>query len=217
MRQHKYDALAAIKMEFLAETPLAQSVVDKQYDKDELNNFVNAVAEDIVRILDNIYFYINEYRYKIIVPNDEKRRAMLPSINVPATFDIITASAILQNVKVGREAQLNPAIMRELEVEYAKKQFSTNQDIAKMVTAIYDLDPLYGLTEDTKMTMKANGGITSEDYIISCNIIQFVRRAIRENKDFLRASYEDQMKAMRKYAEEVSKKNDIQVTIPMGD
>lgn len=214
VRQHKYDALAAINMEFLAETPLAQSGVAKQYDKDELNNFVNAVAEDIVRILDNIYFYINEYRYKIIVPNDEKRRAMLPSINVPATFDIITASAILQNVKVGREAQLNPAIMRELEVEYAKKQFSTNQDIAKTMTAIYDLDPLYGLTEDTKMTMKANGGITAEDYIISCNIIQFVRRAIRENNEFLRKSYEEQMNVMRKYAEEVSKKNDVQITIP---
>lgn len=217
VRQHKYDALAAINMEFLAETPLSQSGVAKQYDKDELNNFVNAIAEDIVRILDSVYYFINEYRYKIIVPNDELRRAMVPAINVPATFDIITASAILQNVKTAREAQLNPAIMRELEVEYAKKQFNTNQDIAKTMTAIYDLDPLYGLTEDTKMTMKANGGITAEDYIISCNIIQFVRRATRENKEFLRNTYDQQMAVMRKYAEEVSKKNDVQVTIPMGD
>lgn len=214
VRQHIYDALSAINMEFLAETPLAQSGVAKAYDKEELNNFVNAIAEDIVRILDLVYYYIGEYRYKIIVPNDEQRRAMLPKINVPTKFDIIAISAIVQDIKIGREAKLNPAILRELEIDYAKRQFNTDPAIADMVTLIYDLDPLYGIEEDTKMTMKANGGITDEDYIISCNITQFVRRAVRENKDFIKQPYDSQMKTLCKYAAEVTKKNEVQIQMP---
>ncbi|MBR2618775.1 MAG: hypothetical protein IKC81_05680 [Paludibacteraceae bacterium] len=214
VRQHIYDALSAINMEFLAETPLAQSGVAKAYDKEELNNFVNAIAEDIVRILDLVYYYIGEYRYKIIVPNDEQRRAMLPKINVPTKFDIIAISTIVQDIKIGREAKLNPAILRELEIDYAKRQFNTDPTIADMVTLIYDLDPLYGIEEDTKMTMKANGGITNEDYIISCNITQFVRRAVRENKDFIKLPYDNQMKTLCKYAAEVTKKNEVQIQMP---
>jgi hypothetical protein len=76
------------------------------------------------------------------------------------------------------------------------------------------LDPLYGIEEDTKMTMKANGGITDDDYIISCNITQFVRRAVRENKDFIKQPYDSQMKTLCKYAAEVTKKNEVQIQMP---
>lgn len=208
VRQHIYDALAAINMEFLAETPLSQSGVAKAYDKDELNNFVNAIAEDIVRILDNIYMFINEYRYNILIANPDDRKAMLPKINVPTKYDILNTSVLMAELKNARDAQAHPMILRELEIDYAKKQFNTDPEIAHMIETTFNLDPLFGMSDESKMTMLQNNGITELDYIVSCNITAFVLRAIREDKDFYSRDYKKQMEVLKKYAEEVQKANE---------
>ena len=208
VRQHIYDALAAINMEFLAETPIAQSGTAKAYDKDELNNFVNAIAEDIVRILDNIYYFICEYRYKVIVPNDDARKALLPKINVPTKYDILNTSTLMAELKAARDAMVNPMILRELEIDYAKKQFNTDPEIARMVEITFDLDPLFGMNEDTKMSMRQNDGITETDYIISCNIVPFVRKAMRSVPNFADKEYTQQMAILKTYADEVKKANE---------
>lgn len=208
VRQHIYDALAAINMEFLAETPLSQSGVAKAYDKDELNNFVNAVAEDIVHILDNIYKFINEYRYNTLIVNPDDRKAMLPKINVPTKYDILNTSVLMAELKNARDAQAHPMILRELEIDYAKKQFNTDPEIAHMIETTFNLDPLFGMSDESKMTMLQNNGITELDYIVSCNITAFVLRAIREDKDFYSRDYKKQMEVLKKYAEEVQKANE---------
>ena len=208
VRQHIYDALAAINMEFLAETPLSQSGVAKAYDKDELNNFVNAVAEDIVHILDNIYKFINEYRYNTLIANPDDRKAMLPKINVPTKYDILNTSVLMAELKNARDAQAHPMILRELEIDYAKKQFNTDPEIAHMIETTFNLDPLFGMSDESKMTMLQNNGITELDYIVSCNITAFVLRAIREDKDFYSRDYKKQMEVLKKYAEEVQKANE---------
>lgn len=214
VRQHIYDALAAINMEFLAETPLSQSGVAKAYDKDELNNFVNAIAEDIVRILDNVYFFVNEYRYSTLIASLDERKKMLPKINVPTKYDILNTSVLMQELKNARDAQAHPMILRELEIDYAKKQFNTDPEVAHLIETTFDLDPLFGMSDDSKMTQKQNGGITELDYIISCNIVAFVRRAVREHDDFYALEYNKQMEILKKYAEEVQAENEP-VNAPM--
>ena len=49
---HIYDGLAAINFQFLEQAPLNQSGTAKEVDKDEFNNTVHAIAEDIVNIVD---------------------------------------------------------------------------------------------------------------------------------------------------------------------
>ncbi len=207
VRNHIKDALAAVNMEFLAETPIDQSGVAKAYDANELNNFVNAIAEDLVRILDGVYALICEYRYLHIVPDPEQRRAMLPRINVPTKYDILNTSNLMAELSAARQANINPIVLRELEIDYAKKQFCTAPDIAKMTESTFDLDPLFGIAEEDKMTMLANGGITEQDYIISCNIQSFVRRAVNEDKLFYAKTYEQKMQTMRKYADAIARTN----------
>ena len=99
-------------------------------------------------------------------------------------------------------------ILRELEIDYAKKQFNTDPEIAHMIETTFDLDPLFGMSAEDKMTQKQNGGITEIDYIISCNIVAFVRRAIREDDDFYSLEYEKQIDVLKKFAEEVQKENE---------
>ncbi|MCM1034943.1 MAG: zinc finger-like domain-containing protein [Bacteroides sp.] len=203
VRNHIKDALAAVNMEFLAETPIDQSGVAKAYDANELNNFVNSVAEDLVRNLDNVYYFINEYRYRTIVPNDENRRSMLPAINVPTKFDIANTTILMQELQGARQAEANPETLRVLETNYAKMQFNTSPEVAERLQTVFDLDPLFGVKEENKMTMLQNGGITETAYIISCNIHAFVRRAIFEDNDFCKKNYDDKLKVLESYANDV--------------
>ena len=204
VRNHIKDALAAVNMEFLAETPIDQSGVAKAYDANELNNFVNSIAEDLVRNIDLVYWFINEYRYRIIVPDETKRRAMLPAINVPTKFDIANTTILMQELKAARDAEADPETLRVLETNYAKMQFNTTPEVANRLETIFDLDPLFGIKEENKMTMLQNGGITETAYIISCNIHAFVRRAIFEDKGFCSKDLKEKMKVLEKYAEEVA-------------
>lgn len=207
VRQHLMDALSAVNMEFLAEVPIAQSGTAKAYDTNELNNFVNAIAEDIVRILDKVYYFIAEYRYNRIVPSDEKRREMLPHINVPTKFDIVSSSVLMQEITTASQAKVNPIVLRELEIAYAKSQFNTSPETATMVETTFNLDPLFGVPAEEKMTMLQNNGITEEDYIVSCNIQAFVRRAVHENKDFCTWDYQKKVDKLRSYAQEIQDAN----------
>lgn len=203
VRNHIKDALAAVNMEFLAETPIDQSGVAKAYDANELNNFVNSVAEDLVRNIDLVYYFICEYRYRTIIPNDKARQAMLPAVNVPTKFDIANTTILMQELQGARQAEANPETLRVLETNYAKMQFNTSPEVAERLETVFDLDPLFGVKEENKMTMLQNGGITETAYIISCNIHAFVRRAIFENKEFCQKDYDKKMQVLEKYAEEV--------------
>lgn len=208
VRQHIYDALSSVNMEFLAEVPLSQSGVAKQVDRSELNNFVNSIAEDLVRNLDLVYFFINEYRYAYSVPDPAKRKAMLPHINVPVKYDILDSAALLAELGVAHTQKVNPLIIKHMEIEYAKKQFNCSPEIAKAVETTFSLDPLFGIDEENKMTMLQNGGITKMDYVISCNIQAFVKRAMEEHEDFSSKDTKAQMEILRGYAEEIKNANE---------
>jgi hypothetical protein len=213
VRQHLYDALSTLNMEFLAETPLNQSGTAKEVDKDELNNFVNSIAEDVIRILDQCYYFINEYRNLTSIPSEEKRKLLLPSINVPTKYDILGSNYLLAELTSAKTGGISPAIKKALEIEYAKKKFNTMPEISNYSQLTFELDPLYGLTEDEKMVRKTNGGITDIDYIISCNIGQFVQRANAEDKEFFDKEYKLQREKMKAYAAEILKENESKAQV----
>lgn len=209
VRKHIYDALATLNMEFLSETPLNQSGTAKEVDKDELNNFVNSIAEDLVRIMDRVYYFIGEYRYKIIVADAGKRRDMYPSINVPTKYDLLSSNSLMSEITAAKASNMNPVIIRSMEIDYAKKKFCTNPEVSYEAKEVFELDPLYGKTQDEKFTMLSNKGITEIDYIISCNIVQFIHRAVEEDKDFYSKSPKEKRNVMAKFADEVKKSTDV--------
>lgn len=183
IENHIYNALAAINFEFLAATPLNQSGTAKEVDKDELNNTVHAIAEDLVRIMDTVYYLIALYRYSVQY-TPEQIYEMLPMIAVPEKFDILSTKYFDEQLTSAIKNKLNPAILNAMEVSYATKAFNNDLQVAAHVGLILKLDPLAGITEDDKMSRLSNGGITKTDYIISSNINKFVDMAVEANKDF---------------------------------
>lgn len=213
VKSHIKDALASINMEFLAQTPLSQSGTAKEVDRDELNNFVNSIAEDIVTIMDKIYRYIGEYRYSVIVPDKGKRSDMLPRINVPEKFDMLNSKYLMEEVQMAKTSKVNPVLIKHMEIEYARKKYNADLGKAYELEAIYDLDPFYGYSQDEKMSMMSNSGITDIDYVISCNIGQFVNKAISENENFFKMKLKEKKDIIRKYADEVVNQNSAKETI----
>lgn len=198
--EHIVNGLASINFEFIATTPLNQSGTAKEVDKDELNNTVHSIAEDLVRCMDWSYFIIAKYRYGMIY--DEKNiYAMVPKIAVPEKYDILSATHMEAQLKNLKDSKANPAITNAVEVEYAGKAFNNDPAIREMVQLVLSLDPLANISEDDKMTRLSNKGITQITYVISSNIHEFVQRAMEENEGFEEMEPEEQKKIITGYAE----------------
>lgn len=202
VRQHIYDGLAALSFEFLAERPLAQSGISKAYDGDEMNNTVHGIAEDLVAAMDNIYWLIGLYRYKQLYSADEIID-MIPTVNVPEKFDILSTQHTLDELVASKTNSLNPIIKSALETAFAAARFYTDPDVRDRLVLILTLDPLPNITEDEKMSRLTNEGITLESYIVSSNIQSFVRRALQEEKSFVEMDLDKQIEILNGYALEI--------------
>lgn len=197
-----YNALAAINMQFLSSVPLSQSGKAKEVDKDELNNFVHSIAEDIVYVMDKILSITTDERYIMSVPDKIKRQEMLPKIAVPAVFDLLSSSYLVEEIKTAKDSGVSTLIILALEAEYAAKKFYNNPEVAQFLDLVFGLDPIPGESMDNKSIMLQNEGVSQEDYIISCNIVPFIKRAIRENNKFSNLDYDAQMKVLVSFADE---------------
>ena len=201
--KHIFQALASINMEFLATTPLTQSGIAKEVDRDDLNTFVHSIAEDIVAVLDSVAYFINDYRYKVIIPDDQRRASMLPTISVPEKFDILSTNYLEEELKNAKTNKSTPAIVNAMEVEYANKRFNNDPSVREKVSLMLSLDPLAGISEDDRMLRLSNSGITKETYIIACNVQEFIDRAIEDKGDaFYNMSLKDKKELMKTYAKE---------------
>lgn len=207
IEQHIYNALSAINFEFLASTPLNQSGTAKEVDKDELNNTVHGIAEDIVAAMDKIYWYVALYRYKeLYAPEDIIE--MIPDVHVPERFDILSSTHALDELTKAKTSKLNPVLQSAMEELFANARFNTDPEIRDKLVLILSLDPLPNITEDEKMSRLSNKGITQESYVISSNIQEFVQRAIEEDPGFVELELEKQREILKKYAQEVITENE---------
>jgi hypothetical protein len=204
---HIYKALSAINMQFLMQIPLNQSGLAKEVDRDELNNFVYNVAEDMVNILDFVCHHIINWRYIYLIPDAEERDMLEPEINVPERFDLLTTSYLVDEYKKANEAKLSPIILAEMQNEIAAKYFNNSTETHEMVNCVLSLDPLVGLNLDEKISGFQNKFITQDDVILSIYLNEFVRQIMEVNKDFVSMNRDEKLKALQPLIEEKKKAN----------
>jgi len=197
-----YAALSAVNMQFLDQTPLSISGDAKNVDREELNNTVYNVAEDIIYSIEKVIYFINEWRYIGFVPNDSERMAMLPKIAVPQNFDLLPEDYLMKEVSDARTAKINPMLVATLEQQLAAKKFYNQPELANNIKLYFELDPLPGYSVDDKMSLLSNNGITEEDYIISSYMAEFIKRAINEIKGFVSMPYAKQKEIIKGFAAE---------------
>ena len=199
---HIYRALSAVNFQFLAQVPMKQSGIAKEVDRDELNNTVHSVAEDLVHIMEQVYAISIDMRYGQIVPDAEARKMMRPDIAVPERYDLLNAGFLMDEMKQAKDSGASPAIIAEMQIELANKKFYNNPEVMGVVQLVYELDPLPGYEQDDKMAAVMSGLATKEDAIISNYLASFVRRAIIEDAKFAGKTYAEKIAKMKEYASE---------------
>lgn len=203
VRQHIYDGLAAINFQELAEVPLAQSGVAKTVDRDQQNNTIHAIAEDLVKVMDSTYKISAYYRYKNLYTTEEIDQ-MLPKIPVPEKYDLFSITNMQTELNTAKTGKTNPVIVNAMEVDYASKRFNTDESVRDLVSLTLKLDPLPNISEDEKMARLSNKGILQETYIVSSNIGEFVQRALDEDPKFAGLPLKTQKAKLLTYAKEIT-------------
>lgn len=206
------DALAAVNMEHLMDTPLAESGVSKAYDSEETNNFVYSIAYHLVaEELVPIYYFINELRYSTIVPDKEVRGKMLPHVNIPEHYDFLTqADAEDKLIKITSDANgISDSIKDAYEMQYANAAFQDNVEVLNKLNLIHDHNPLPGYSIADIQTMLTAGIVTKEDAVLSANLKGFINEVLSDSKtaeDFMALDWESQHEKLVEMATELSDK-----------
>jgi hypothetical protein len=190
---HTFDALSALNMEFLAQTPLNQSGKAKEVDKDELNNYVYSVAYHLVRnVMLPVYKMIAQMRYSEIIKSEDLLKKMIPQITVPEKYDLLSSNNLVEGYKNIKESNLDMNIVNEIENDIINKIFSNEPDTRLKLLLIKSLDPLRGLSIEDKSSMLLTATIKKEDLVISNYITEFVTEALIEDEKFATLPLKDQ-------------------------
>lgn len=213
VKEHVYDAMGVINMDYLMQVPLSQSGTAKAYDRDGANNFVHYIAEDLVRVMDRVFKCINEWRYNEIIVNEEARKAQLPSITVPEKFDLFNSQILLQQIEAAKRAGVNTIVINEMVREYTTKYFNADPNVAKMLSAVLELDPLVGYTIEEKISMVSSGLVQKEDAIISSYVQLFIQQAISADESFLDKTPQEKHDALKVLAQEKLKEMSVAETV----
>ena len=212
--EHRKSGLGAINMEWLVNPPqLNQSGTAKEVDRTELNNFVHAIAEDVIKFFDECYDIVCDYRYKDLIPSDEQREMLLPTIPVPEKYDILSENYLAQEIDMLQRYNVSPAIINASLIEYSNKKFNAEEEIKEVVRLSIELDPFASELEANILLKLQNDGITKENYIIHCNIKEFVTRALNEVDNFCGLEFKEQNDILIGYAKEILKSNSAKANV----
>lgn len=190
IKNHLSNALSSINMEFLAQTPLSESGIAKEVDRDELNNFVYGVAYHFVEnVLNPVYQMTANWRYSETVQNEDMRKQMCPYIVVPEKFDLLSEDALLDNISKATQSDVDAVIISEMQIDYINKKFREMPEIRRKLIATNELNPFVGVSSEEIDNMLLAGVITKKDAIKSIYINTFIDQAIANDKSFLEKDY----------------------------
>lgn len=199
---HGYKALAAMNMQFLDASPLNQSGLAKEVDRDELQNTVHSIAEDIVRICDFVCQTTVDMRYGFIVADREARKQLYPVIPVPDKFDLLTTNVQVESLQKLSSAGVDKGIIKAAQIDLVNKMFNSSAETKNRIILEMELDPLNGFKADEITTAQTFGAVSDIDAVIHFKIGAFIDRAMQEDKTFASKTRPEQMQVLVKYAQE---------------
>lgn len=199
----KNEALAAINMEFLTETPLSESGKAKEIDRDELNNFVYGIAYHLIEELINpIYWFTNEIRYMNAVTDKKTREAMLPYIDVPESYDFLTKRDAVDNLIKISASQVSDNIKDLAEMKYIHTEYQDIPEIRDKMKLIHLHDPFPSYKASDYQTLISGGIIKKIDAVLSTYLVSFVDELKEVNPKFIELKFAEQKEILMQMAQD---------------
>jgi predicted AAA+ superfamily ATPase len=133
---------------------------------------------------------------------------------VPQKFDLLSSQYLIQELgSATQSGGLSDITLKAFEIDFCSKKFSEQPAVKEELELNFKLDPLAAKTEDEKLAIKQGGGCREIDYIISCNIGFYVKRALDENEEFCDMNLMEQMSILEGYASAVVSNNSMKQNI----
>lgn len=196
---------AAINMDIEDKVGENQSGIAKVYDRSAQNNTIydiGAVMYDVH--FQNQFYYIYKYMFGTEDKSTGKNGdSSLPQINKPTSFNIESVPELIAGFSEGKKAGLDRNFLQAKEVEILSRDLDTNPDLKKYYSAIINLDPLFGMTQEEIDALMPKGVIRKVDVAIHANLKPFVDRAISEDKNFLDLPKSEKIVVLEVYADEL--------------
>lgn len=196
-----FKALAAINMEFLAKTPLVESGKAKEVDKDDGNNFVYGFAFHLIKnTFTRVYKATVAYRYGSDVlglPKESLEKA-LPLIQVPEHFDLLTETALMDQLAKAKEAGVDPTIINEMQTDLINKKFKDNPSLREALRISNAMNPFNTSTKEEIANMELAGLISKPDAVQALYADYFVQKAIEKDAGFIKKTFEQQLEEIKK-------------------
>jgi hypothetical protein len=194
--------LSALAMDIVNKIGENQSGVSKAYDRTELFDFLGKVRDLFYdKHLKNIFYYFAKYMF--IGKSDEEIAKIEPLIIKPNDFDIFTTQELTDQLKLAKDANVNPAYQRVKQMEIQNKEFQQHPETLQVLNLTLSLDPYAEISRTDLDLMIYSKTISTETAIVHDNIYDFVRRALEENKGFADMELSKQKEILSGYAEEM--------------
>ena len=191
-----YRGFQAIGLELLANVPMAQSGIAKQYDRKEINTFFFQVAVHLgylIEIMSELTFlqrYASEIDNGLV--NQDQIKANTPNVVIPTDYDIITTEVLSANLSQAIKDGFDPIITNGLTKQYTEKVFGENSYQMKLIAVKSVIDPLPYMTTEEKLVLKDSMGCSDLDYVTSAYLPAFVNQLIEGNPEWLDADRKKQ-------------------------
>lgn len=213
-REMNKKAMWAINMDVEDEVGSNQSGIAKVIDRSGQYDTLYTIASVVFDIhLTNQFYFINKYKNGVKALSQNKKESdILPEVNKPVQFDILTTSELINNFAVASKSGVDKNYLRFKAAEIAQKDFSTSPEIRSYLVTMINLDPLYGYLQDEISLGNTQGVIRKIDWTIHENMKPFIDRAIEDSNDFLKKSKRDQIVILENYANELIASTKPQMT-----
>lgn len=208
---------SAINMDVEDKVGEIQSGVAKTIDRSGQYDMLYDIASVMFDVhLENQFYFINKYLNGVSDTAAQRNpEDNLPQINKPTRFNVETIAELMANFKFGRESGVDRNFLQAKMIEIINRDLSTNPNMQAYYTALINLDPLFGLSQDELDANLMKGTIRKTDVIIHLNTKTFVDEALATTKNFLTLDKMQQVEVMQKLAEELEAEEDPQITPEM--
>jgi hypothetical protein len=168
----------------------AQSGTAKQIDREDSFSQLTKISNNIFdEIIFKSLMFIENYR-NVTEPKE-------PVIVKPISFSMKTEEDLISEITKLTDKNAPVAFLVESTKDLAKKRFSGNKAVTRMVEVLVSYDPLFNLSVKDKQTLLASGTIKKEDLLKSLYAYKTLTNLVAQNgTEFLENTLSDLFTAL---------------------
>jgi hypothetical protein len=168
----------------------AQSGTAKEIDREDSFSQLTKISNNIFdEIIFKSLMFIENYR-NVTEPKE-------PVIVKPISFSMKTEEDLISEITKLTDKNAPVAFLVESTKDLAKKRFSGNKAVTRMVEVLVSYDPLFNLSVKDKQTLLASGTIKKEDLLKSLYAYKTLTNLVAQNgTEFLENTLSDLFTAL---------------------